>query len=710
MSIKKDILWRVGLIYILVVSIGVLIIAKIIWLQFAEKDKWSENSNTAPVKKVEIEAVRGDIYSSDGLLLAVSVPYYDIRMDLTVDSLTNNIFYDNLDALSRELSRLFRDKSVLEYKRMLIGAREAGYKYYLVKRNISYEQMLKAKQFPIFNRGRYKGGVLFIEKSKRVKPNGYLASRTIGSTTMSEAGNTVGLEGAYDDILKGIPGISLFKQLEGNIPYPLFDKNEVDPEDGMDIISTIDLNIQDVAEKALHEQLRKHNAKNGTAVLMEVKTGDIKAIANLERRSNGSYWESVNFAVGTSTVPGSTFKTASLMVAIEDGLVDPMDSVDIGNGIIHYSGTKVEDSGRKTHGKITVKRAFEISSNVGITKVIYENYNDQRDKFIKGLYKLGLNQKLGIEILGEGQPFIKSTDHSEWSGISLPMISYGYELTQTPLQILSFYNGIANKGKVMKPRFVSEVNYRGKTIKKYPVKVLNPRLCSESTINKMHEMLVGVVERGTATNLKNEYFEIAGKTGTAQIPDSETGYKIKSRITYQASFVGYFPADNPRYSCIVVVNAPSKDIYYGNLVAGPVFREIANKIYATELDMHDEVNIYDKEILAEGPYSKSGDFKSLNYVLTQLNKKTITDSVKTTWVSARSMEDAVKLVPRKTQYRLVPNVVDMGLSDAIYLLESAGLRVSVNGRGTIRSQSILPGALIKKGQVIRLNMSINEGS
>ncbi|MFW5878168.1 MAG: penicillin-binding transpeptidase domain-containing protein, partial [bacterium] len=389
MSVKKDILWRVGMVYLVIVVSGLAIIGKVIWLQFAEHDLWSVNSDTAPIMEISIEANRGDIYSSDNRLLAVSVPYYDIRLDLTVDSLTDEAFYNNVDGLSRELAGLFGDRSWLEYKKSLIKARLEGAQYHLVKRNISYDQMLVARNFPIFNRGRYRGGIRFIEKSYRVKPNGYLASRTIGSTNMSDRGNIVGLEGAYDDILKGVEGLKLYKRLQGNIPVPLYDRNEVDPVDGMDIVSTIDLNIQDVAEKALHKQLKLHNARHGTAILMEVSTGDIKAIANLERRKNGSYWESVNFAVGESNVPGSTFKTASLMVALEDGKIDITDSVDIAKGITYFSGTKVEDS-QHTHSGITsVEDIFEVSSNVGITKIIAENYASRPEDFIKGLYKLG---------------------------------------------------------------------------------------------------------------------------------------------------------------------------------------------------------------------------------------------------------------------------------------------------------------------------------
>lgn len=707
MSVKKDIMWRVGIVYLFLVASGLAVIGKIIWLQFAEHELWSVNSDTAPVKEVSIDANRGDIYSADDKLLAVSVPYYDIRLDLSVDSLTDEVFYNNVDALSRELSGLFRDRSWLEYKKSLIKARIDGSQYHLVKRNITYDEMLEAREFPIFKRGRYKGGIRFIEKSYRIKPNGYLASRTIGSTTRSERGNIVGLEGAYDHILKGTEGLKLYKRLEGNIYVPLFDRNEIDPVDGMDIVSTINLNIQDVAEKALHKQLKLHNARHGTAVLMEVSTGDIKAIANLERRKDGSYWESVNFAVGESNVPGSTFKTASLMVALEEGKVDITDSVDIEKGITFYSGTKVEDS-QHTHSGITsVQDIFEVSSNVGITKIITRNYTSNPEEFIKGLYKLGLNQKLGIEILGEGTPFIKNTDHSQWSGISLPMISMGYEIMLTPLQLLSFYNGIANKGKVMKPRFIKEIRYRGEKIRDIGTEVLNPKLCSNETLVKIHELLVGAVADGTASNLKNSYYKIAGKTGTAQIPDSETGYREKSRISYQASFVGYFPAEDPKYSCIVVVNAPSNDIYYGNLVAGPVFREIANKVYSTQLEMHAPVNQY-RPIIAEAPFSKSGYAGELKNILTSMKVNIIDHSGNSSWVSTHSDGDSVKIIQRSIYKNLVPNVIDMGLKDAVYLLETYGLKVKVKGRGTVRSQSLLPGSRIRRGQQITLEMSISD--
>ena len=704
MSVKKDILWRFGVIYLLVVLTGFLILGRIIYLQFFEKDKWSVKSANYPIQQAEIEPNRGDIYSSDGRLLALSVPFYEIRMDLTVSGLKDDVFYGGIDSLALKLAGLFRDKSWLEYKRGIIRARQEKRQYYLVKSDISYAQMTKAREFPLFRLGRYKGGVLFVQKNKRVRPNGSLAARTIGSTTLSDMGNTVGLEGAFDEILRGNPGLRLHRKIADKIYVPVNDGIVVDPQDGKDIISTIDLNLQDVAHNALLKQLKLRNARHGTAVLMEVKTGDIKAISNLEKNSQGEYWEGRNYAIGESIEPGSTFKLASIMVAMEDGFVDIDDTIDITSGKIRYFDLVLEDSGDKQYSKVSVRKAFEISSNVGISKIIYSNYRGKEKEFINGLYKLGLNQKLGIEIKGEGEPEINAPGSSKWSGISLPMMSIGYEVRLTPLQVLALYNAVANEGKMVKPRFVKEIHYRGKTMKSFDSEIINSRICSKQTLLKVHEMLCGVVETGTASNLKNSEFSIAGKTGTAQIPDKVTGYKDKSRISYQASFVGYFPADDPKYSCIVVINSPSRDVYYGNLVAGPVFSEIAKKVYANSLDWHDPINKHRDEI-AQVPYSKSGSREELRTALHKLNIPFTDNGEGHDWVSTSTNDKGVVLKPRSVISNLVPNVSDMGLKDALYLIESAGLRASFSGRGTVRGQSVLPGSPAN-GQTIRLEMSI----
>lgn len=705
MEVKKDILWRVAIIYLFMVVFGIAIFGRIIYLQFAEKEKWSVNSSASPIREVPIESTRGDIYSSDGRVLALSVPFYEIRMDFTVDPLTNDVFYGNIDALSKNLSNLFGDRSWDSYKRDLVRARKAGKQYFLVKENVSYDQMVKAREFPIFKLGRFKGGVRFIQTSKRVRPNGYLAARTIGSTTKSEMGNRVGIEGSFDEELTGQKGILLQKRLADGMYVPVSDGNLIEPKDGKDIISTIDLNIQDVAEKALLKQLKMHGAGHGTAVLMEVKTGEIKAIANLQKDKNGRYFESYNFAVGESTVPGSTFKLVSLMLAMEDGYVDENDIINTGKGETSYYGMKMEDSNDEEFGKITVKEVFEKSSNVGVSKIIFENYKSHPEKFINGIYKLGLNKELGLDIRGEGAPYIKYPGKPGWSGISLPWMSIGYEMALTPIQILTLYNAVANDGVMVKPRFVNEVRFHGNLMESYGTEVINPSICSHSTLKKLQKMCEGVVENGTARNLRNDNFKIAGKTGTAQIPDKKTGYKDKSRITYQASFVGYFPADNPKYTCIVVVNAPSRYVYYGNLVAGPVFREIANKVYATSLDMQEPINKgwYD---LADIPHTKNGNTSELKEALDYLDIPFKNQTGKSQWAMATVNKEEVVLDARQTIKNLVPNVVGMGLKDAIYLMERSGIRVSVRGRGTVKYQSAMPGTFARSVGAVNLEMSI----
>lgn len=703
--VKKDILWRVAIVYLFMVFFGIAIFGRILYLQFVEKDKWAVNSVAAPIREVPIYSTRGDIYSADGRVLALSVPFYEIRMDFTVESLTSDVFYSEIDALSRKLASLFGDRSADRYKRDLIKARKSHRQYFLVKDDVSYDQMLKAKEFPIFERGRFKGGVRFIQDAKRIRPNGYLAARTIGSTNKSELGNRVGIEGSFDEELTGRQGLMLQKLLPGDMYVPVSDGNLIEPRDGNDVITTIDLNIQDVAEKALLKQLKAHGARNGTAVLMEVKTGEIKAIANLQKDENGRYWESYNFAVGESTVPGSTFKLVSLMLAMEDGYVDIDDIIDTGNGQTSYYGVKLVDSNDEQFGKITVQQVFEKSSNVGISKIIFDNYKKNPQKFINGVYDLGLNKTMDLDIRGEGIPDIKYPGTNGWSGISLPWMSIGYEMAVTPLQILALYNAVANDGVMVKPRLVNEVRFHGSLVESYGPEILNSSICSRSTLKKLQKMCLGVVENGTARNLKNDNFKIAGKTGTAQIPDKKTRYKEKSRITYQASFVGYFPADNPKYSCIVVVNAPSKYVYYGNLVAGPVFREIANKVYATSLDMHEAINKGSVK-LADIPFTKGGNSEQLTDALNFLDIPVKNNSKKSEWVNASVENEKLALNSRPVIKSLVPNVVGMGLKDALYLMEDAGLRVNVKGRGTVRAQSAAPGTSARTIAAVNLEMTI----
>lgn len=705
MSLKKEIVWRVGVVYIFMLAFAMLIVGKILYLQFVDANTWIEKAQKLTLKDITVESNRGDILAADSRLLASSIPYYEIRMDTRSTGMDDGTFAKGIDSLSICLAQLFKDKSAYAYKRELVNARKNGERFHLIKRKVNYNQLKELKTFPIFRLGRYKGGFIAMQTNIRIQPHVNLASRTIGYTNKGAGGNIVGIEGAYDKVLKGVEGVRLMQRLQGNVWMPVNDGNEVEPKDGMDVVTTIDVNLQDVASNALLKQLLKHEADHGTAVLMEVATGEIKAIANLSRTDDGLYKETYNYAIGESTEPGSTFKLASIIAALEDGYIDLNDTIDTGNGEIQYYDKKLTDSKYGGYGKITVKKVFEVSSNVGVSKIITESYTGREEKFINRLYQMNLNNKLGLDIKGEGSPEIKYPGDKYWSGVSLPMISIGYEIRLTPLQILTFYNAIANNGKMVKPKFVKALKYHGDVINKFETEVINPSVCSKATLRKVKKMLEGVVENGTATNIKNKNYKIAGKTGTAQIANIESGYSDKSKLSYQASFVGYFPADNPKYSCIVVVNSPSRNIYYGNLVAGPVFKEIADKVYATSFDMHGK-KLADISEEVKVPYTKHSYKQELDYVLRELGIHVYDEEVDSDWVLTTKKDSCVKLSNRFIDHQFMPNVAGMGVKDAVFILENLGLEVEIRGRGTVLKQSIKPGSKIIEGQTVVLEMSI----
>ncbi len=706
MSLKEDILWRVALVYVGIVVFAVMIIGKLLYIQFAEGSAWQEKASRMTIRDITIEPNRGDIYASGNRLLATSMPYYEIRLDLRAAGLTDRLFNNNIDSLCIALAQMFRDKSAPAYRSELVKARQEGKRFHLLQRRVSYDQLKELKKFPLFRLGRNTGGLIVIQDNQRIQPHSNLASRTIGYTTKGESGNVVGIEGAYDHYLRGVVGLKLMQRISGNAWMPVNDRNEVEPRDGIDVVTTIDIDIQDVATNALMRQLQAHRAHHGTAILMEVQTGDIKAIANLERNSRGAYSETYNYALGESTEPGSTFKLMSLMTALEDGYINLEDTIDTGNGEIYFYDQRISDVRRGGYGKITVQEVFEMSSNVGIAKIIDQFYGEREKDFINHLYRMNLNEKTGVEIRGEGAPDIKYPGDKFWSGISLPMMSIGYEVRMTPLQILAFYNAIANNGKMVKPRFVSALQYHGNIVEEFPVEVINPSVGSASTIKSARKILEGVVESGTAINLSNANYKIAGKTGTAQIANEKYGYKMNSLVSHQATFVGYFPADNPRYSCIVVVNSPSNNVYYGNLVAGPIFREIADKVYATSLDMHEPVTT-EGIITYDPPFSKSGNKPDLARVFRHFKVPYNDNGMTTDWVSTARLDSVVDLRERTIMPEFVPDVVDMTLMDALYLLENNGLQVEAKGRGKVNSQSLQPGTLTRPGQKIVLEMSIN---
>jgi cell division protein FtsI (penicillin-binding protein 3) len=704
MSLKREITWRVGLIYAFFFMMALVILGRILFLQLVEGEKWSKKQHVLALKDFKIEPNRGNIYDMKNRLLATSLPYYDIRMDLKSSALTPQVFINGINGLSKGLAEIFRDKPASRYKAELIAARKRGERYYLIKRKVSYTQLKELKKLPIFRLGKYKGGFIYIQNNQRVLTHNELAKRTIGYTTKAESSPVVGIEGAYDSNLKGVVGLRMKQRLSGNVWMPLNDKNEVDPHDGEDIITTLDINLQDVAHQALLHQLKKHNAHHGTVVLMEVETGEIRAIVNLERDIKGNYRERYNYAIGESSEPGSTFKLPVIMALLEDGYVTLRDSIDTGKGKVRFYNKTIKDSHDGGYGVISVEEVLELSSNVGVSKLVDHYYHGKEKEFINRLYSMNLNRKLDLELSGEGSPEIKYPGDPLWSGISLPMMAHGYEVRMTPMQILTFYNAVANDGKMVKPRFVREIRYNGKLLKKFPMEIINPSIASSSTIKSAKIMLEGVVENGTAKNLQNNLFKIAGKTGTAQIAQSDKGYGGYGSIQYQASFVGYFPADHPKYSCIVVINAPSNSVYYGNLVAGPVFKEISDKVYATTLEIQN-TQVYTENIKHPVPYTKNGEKEDLEFLLKNLNiDLTETEGV-TKWAKTTSQDSIIKITNLAIMDKLVPNVMHMGLKDAVYLLENAGLRVTVRGYGSIKSQSIPPGSRIKRGERIVLQMS-----
>lgn len=705
MDKRKDILWRIYLVYMAIGLFSLLILYRIFHIQFIEGELWKSRAEEISIKQIKVQANRGNILASDESFLAVSVPVYDLRMDTRANGLTQEIFNKDLDSLAISLATLFNDKPASEYKDIILRGRKEKNRYLLLKRNITAFQLDKVKKFPLFRMGKNKGGMIAEQKSKRIKPYGKLAARTIGK--VNGEGQGIGLEKAYDEYLRGEEGLRLMVRLSGNVWRPLDTENTVDPVDGFDVYTTIDPRIQDVAESELERQLSMHNAEYGCVALMEVKTGDIKAIANLKRTKNGRYYESFNYMIGEASEPGSTFKLATMIALLEDGLVKLDDKIETGNGEMRFYNHTLKDSKIGGHGTITAQHSFEVSSNIAMAKLVLAHYKNDPQKFIDHLKRMHLDRPLGIEIPGEATPRIKNKTDKDWSGLTLPMIAIGYESLVTPLQILTLYNAVANNGKMMKPRFVKEIRNRGVVVKKITPVVLEEKICSDKTIRECRTILKGVVENGTATNLKNSVYKIAGKTGTAVIANNNKGYYSPTGKIYRASFCGYFPADNPKYTCIVVVNAPSNNVYYGNVVAGPIFRAVADKVYASAFDINQNYYIERKDQFANRiPQCKSGFAKDLKIVLNKLNISSEEINVASDKiVDAVSASSYVKMYEKKISYDKMPNVIGMGARDALYLLEKIGAQVRMKGKGVVRYQSVEPGTPISQIGEVMIELS-----
>lgn len=694
---KKDILTRGYLVFTGFILFGLAIIGRVAFLQTAEGEYWRKKADSLTLSYRNIQPMRGNIYAADGSLLATSLPRYDVHVDFLASGLTTKLFNEQVDSLAHRLSQLFGDRSKADYKRMLKEARRDKERYFLLKRNISYREQAQLKTFPLFRLGKNKGGLIIDQLSRREKPFKMLASRTIGYKLENKTKDAVGIEGAYDQYLSGTAGKRLMQRIAGGVWKPVNTENEIEPNDGCDVITTIDLNLQDVAENALLQQLQAHNADMGCAILMEVKTGHIKAIANLRRNGDkGIYNEDFNYAIGQGTEPGSTFKLASLMAAMEDGYVDLDDTTETMGGVMNLAnGIKMRDSHEGGYGRVSLKKAFAVSSNVGISNTIMKYYRRDPQQFINRLRSMHVAEPLDLQLAGESAPRLKNTKDKDWSGVSLPFISIGYETRMTPLQVLTFYNAVANNGKMVQPLFVKEIRNKGQLVKSFETRVVADSICSSATIKKARLMLEEVVQTGTASHIRHAQYSIAGKTGTAQIAQGKEGYKL-NKVKYQASFCGYFPADDPLYSCIVVVYAPGNDVYYGASVACPVFKDIADKVYALNTQMHEEVVPVPDSLFAGHPVIKAG--RGLPAARSARNLQIAYNGPGSGWINSKSQAFT-------TEEDKVPNVTGMGLKDALYLLESQGLQVKPVGRGAVVKQSIKPGTPVQKGQQIIIELS-----
>ena len=664
--------WRVNLVYIGFLLVALAIVIRLVVLIWIQGDEILKAPQARTTRTVEVEAIRGNIYSSDGNILVMTEPIFTIRMDLRAEGLTQDVFNSNVQALADSLTIVFPRRTSSEWRRSLIEARNNNNRYFLIAQNIRYANLQRVRTFPILNRGQHGGGLIVRESSRRRHLHGELARRTIGHYRMVDGvrSYSVGLEDAYDDVLRGHSGMRFERMVANNVWRPIFN-NQQEPQNGMDIVTTIDMRLQEVTHAELLRALRNSNATHGTAILMEVSTGKIRAISNLQYSPRtGSFYEVENFAVNESVEPGSTFKLASLIAILEEGRLDTGDLVPTGRMIV--GGRTLRDVRPEGRGEVTLKHAFEISSNVGIAWAARQTFSGRNERrFFDYFQGMRLHRPLGLEIPGERSPVVRTLEEKRqnnifWAG-SLEWVSMGYEVQMTPLQQLALYNAVANNGRKVKPMFVEEIRRSGRVVQRFEPTVLERRIASDRTLGMVRASLEGVVQYGTARSLSRSPFRIAGKTGTAQIFDDQR------RITgHRASFIGYFPAENPQFSALVIISNPRGARFHGGEIAAPVFQAIANRVYATHMDLG--ITMPERE-----------DFEPL-----QLASNT--ERIHEIKESARSS-------------RTLPSVRGMTAQDAVFLLESLGYRVTLNGRGVVREQSITAGTRIVSGQQITLRLS-----
>ncbi len=706
LNIKNEVLVRVYAVAALVLLVAVSIFTQLFRLTVTDASKWKAKADSLYVKWVDAPSQRGNILADDGSLLATSLPFFHIHFDAKAEGLTDAIFNAQaVDSLAWLLST-YVDQQYTPgaYRDWLMDLRAApsdtkGIRYVPIAKDLPYNKALIVKSFPIFREGRFKGGFIMEQNNRRERPFKILAQRTIGYTR--EGALPVGLEGSFNNILEGKEGKQLMIRVPGDVYIPVNDLAEIEPEAGDDVVTTLDINIQDVAETALVNACKTHNADHGCAIVMEVKTGKIRAMANIGRTPEG-WWETYNYAVGERVEPGSMFKLASFMAMMEAGeLKDLEEKIPVYKGKVKIYDEELQDA--EPHGldSMTIREVFARSSNVGTATLAMRFFKSKPSAFVDQIWKFGLDLPTGIEVGGEEAPIIKNpTDpKSDWSGTSLPWMSIGYELLLTPLQLLTFYNAVANDGRMMKPYIVQRTESYGDVVKEFRPTVVQRSIASKSTLIRAKEMLKTVVTKGTAHSIESPYFAIAGKTGTAQLNYHK--FRASKGIRYQAGFCGFFPADNPIYSCIVVISEPERGGYHGAEVAAPVFRAIADKCFAMKADLHEPVNIKERTKLVTNklPSYDAGSTQDIRNGLKWLGIEYFKENELPEWsIITAEKGDTLLMQHRTVPDKTIPSVIGMGLKDAIYLLENRGCKVRVEGVGKVRRQSLPPGANASGGR------------
>lgn len=711
MEVRRDILWRVYCCFIGMALLCVFILGKAFYLQGVQGNYWRQMSDSMHQKIVELDADRGTIYSEDGQMLSTSLPQFDIYMDMQADGLrekNGRIFKENIDSFSRAMAGYFGDKSAAQYKTELQVAFRQKKRYYSLRKKMSFEEYKAFRQFPLVKLGRNKSGVIVEENSKRLAPFGLLANRTVGLSREHVASDgkvkkmNVGLEMSYDSLLTGQKGQRLVRFIAGGaVPVEGF---QVEPENGRDVYTTIDVNMQDVVQTSLLKVMLQSEAQYGTCILMETKTGKIKAIANLGRRPDGTYWEDDNYALRV-TEPGSTIKLVTLLAVLEKGTSKLDDMVEVGSaGRMVVGPRNINDAERSPKPVLTVKECFAHSSNVGMGKLAFKAFAQKPEEFREYLHRYHMDMPSPIDLSHLPKPMVAPLQKSHGGVMNMITMSFGYAVQVSPLHTVTLYNAIANDGKMMKPYLVNSIRENGVLVKQFEPQTIEKNIASASSVKAARESMEAVITEGTGKYaFKDMPFKIAGKTGTAHVADGSVKY---SDGVYQASFVGYFPADQPQYTCIVVIRSkPHAAVHYGGSLAGPVFREVATKVYAMYVNRKSATPFVPKR--DSSSYFFAGDAGDIKKVLQTL-RVPFRDSVsEQTWANVYGNAGGASqpvLSVNRVRKELMPNVRGMGLRDALYMLESLGLKVTIKGKGKVISQSVSPGTAINRNLTVVLDL------